>query len=35
MGLRIIRMITAESLRGSFKLESHTYGTIAEIRIHI
>lgn len=35
MGLKIIQMVTAESLRGSFKLESHTYGTIAEIRFHI
>jgi two-component system, sensor histidine kinase PdtaS len=35
MGLRIIQMITSESLHGSFKLESHTYGTIAEIRFHI
>jgi two-component sensor histidine kinase len=32
MGLRIIQMITTESLHGSFRLESHTYGTIAEMR---
>lgn len=35
LGLRIIEMITAETLKGSFKLENHTYGTIAEIRFHI
>ena len=35
LGLKIIQMITSETLKGSFKLESHTYGTIAEIRFHI
>lgn len=35
LGLKIIHMITEESLKGSFKLESHTYGTVAEIRFHI
>jgi two-component sensor histidine kinase len=32
LGLEIIQMITSESLKGSFKLESHTYGSVAEIR---
>lgn len=32
LGLEIIHMITKESLKGSFKLESHTYGSVAEIR---
>jgi two-component sensor histidine kinase len=32
LGLDIINMITKESLKGSFKLESHTYGTVGEIR---
>lgn len=32
LGLEIIQMITTESLKGSFKLESHTYGSVAEIR---
>ena len=32
LGLQIIQLITQETLNGSFKLESHTYGTIAEIR---
>lgn len=32
LGLEIIRMITTESLKGNFKLESHTYGSVAEIR---
>jgi len=35
LGLEIIRMITTESLKGSFKLESHTYGSVAEIRFPI
>ncbi len=32
LGLEIIQMITTESLKGSFKLESHTYGSVGEIR---
>ena len=32
LGLEIIQMITTETLKGSFKLESHTYGSVAEIR---
>lgn len=32
LGLEIIQMITSESLKGSFKLESHTYGSVGEIR---
>lgn len=32
LGLDIIQMITKESLKGSFKLESHTYGSVGEIR---
>ena len=35
LGLQIVRTITSETLKGTFKLESHTYGTIAEIRFHI
>lgn len=35
LGLKIIQMITTETLKGNFKLESHTYGSIAEIRFPI
>jgi two-component sensor histidine kinase len=35
LGLEIIQMITSESLKGSFKLESHTYGSVGEIRFPI
>lgn len=35
LGLQIINMITTETLKGSFKLESHTYGAKAEIRFPI
>lgn len=32
LGLQIIDMITTENLKGSFRLEGHTYGSKAEIR---
>jgi two-component sensor histidine kinase len=35
LGLEIIQMITSESLKGTFKLESHTYGSVAEIRFPV
>lgn len=32
LGLQIIEMITAENLKGTFRMEGHTYGSRAEIR---
>ncbi len=32
LGLQIIEMITAENLKGTFRLDGHTYGSKAEIR---